>query len=62
MSLRRHSPRSNFLTGMYPAFLITVLCLGQVAIAQSTDYEPLEDSTVVFEAEFFKQFQPVSKS
>ncbi|MEC7893085.1 MAG: TonB-dependent receptor [Pseudomonadota bacterium] len=57
MSLRRQSPRSNLLTGLYSAVLITVLSLGQVAIAQN---EPLENSTVVFEAEFFKQFQPVS--
>ena len=57
MSPRRQSPRSNLLTGLYSAVLITVLSLGQVAIAQN---EPLENSTVVFEAEFFKQFQPVS--
>ena len=57
MSLRRQSPRSNLLTGLHSAVLITVLSLGQVAIAQN---EPLENPTVVFEAEFFKQFQPVS--
>lgn len=33
---------------------------GVTASAQSTGDESLEDSTVVFEAEFFDQFQPVS--
>jgi len=58
--LRRHSPCSSFFSRLYPLCLISLLGLGQAASAQSPEDESLEDSTVVFEAEFFKQFQPVS--
>ena len=60
MFLRRHSPCLRFFTALYPVCLITLLGLGKSASAQSPEDESLEDSTVVFEAEFFKQFQPVS--
>ena len=53
-------PLFTLLTGLYPVCLIILLGLGRAASAQSPEDESLEDSTVVFEAEFFKQFQPVS--
>mgnify|MGYP003341990617 FL=1 len=60
MFLRRHSPCLRFFTGLYPVCLIILLGLGQAVSAQSPEDESLEDSTVIFEAEFFEQFQPVS--
>jgi len=51
--------RSNRLLGLLSA--VVLFCAHNTqTIAQSPDDASLDDSTVVFEAEFFEQFQPVS--
>lgn len=63
MSSLPHKPLTpNFLVRLSLASLIVLMGAihSSTTSAQSTGDESLEDSTVVFEAEFFDQFQPVS--
>ena len=57
---QRPSPQSLLRSSLAGILVLLGAVHGGTAIAQSAGDESLEDSTVVFEADFFDQFQPVS--
>ena len=57
---QRPSPQSLLRSSLAAIFALLGAAHGGTVIAQSAGDESLEDSTVVFEADFFDQFQPVS--
>jgi hypothetical protein len=57
---QRPSPQSLLSSSLAGILVLLGAVHGGTAIAQSAGDESLEDSTVVFEADFFDQFQPVS--